>query len=454
MVSKTQAGVYARISLDRDGDAEGVERQVADALALAEARGWPVAETFVDNDRSAYSGRVRPEWNRLLSALGDGSVTHVVAWANDRLYRRTRDQLELMEAVRLAGGAIVTVKDGDIDPGSAEGRMRMGILANVAEFESARKAERVARAAEQRAASGRPHGRPSFGWKPSPTGWAIDEAAAMIVREGAMRVLRGESCGTIVADWNAQHLPTAAGAKTWNHRALRKVLRRPANAGLRIHRGNVVAPGTWPPLLDVETWEAVIARLNGRGGQKRPRTYLLTGVVICGEDGDRMVGHKANLPGYECRTCARRITSVRLDEYVSELVLGKLATPRLAERLARARSDRTEGSALRDVDKADARLADLAEMFGRGELEIAEYRAARSAAQARRTEAERRLSGKRSSRALVEAVASPEGIRGIWERQPVAWRREVIAAVIERIEVGPSVRPAWDPGRVSIAWRS
>ena len=68
-------------------------------------------------------------------------------------------------------------------PASAEGRMRMGIIANLAEFESARKGERVARAAEQRAASGRPHGRPSYGWTLDGAGkWTIEPDQTAMIR--------------------------------------------------------------------------------------------------------------------------------------------------------------------------------------------------------------------------------------------------------------------------------
>jgi site-specific DNA recombinase len=448
------SAVYARISEDRDGDAAGVERQVEDALALAQARGFSVTDRFVDNDVSAFSGRVRPEWDRLLAEIAAGNVTNVFAWASDRLYRRTADQLALMEAVRLAGGVIATVKDGDVDPSSAEGRMRMTILSSVAEFESSRKAERVSRAAEQRAAAGRPHGSPSFGWKLAPAGeWELDHDQATIVREGAVRVLRGESCGYICAEWNRQGLARAAGSGAWDHRALRKILRRPANAGLRIHRGQIVGPATFPPILDLETWEAVVSRLAARGGQRRPRSYLLTGTISCTADGERMVGHRAKTQGYECVACGRRIASDSLDAYATKRVLDKLATPRLAERLAHARSDAKEANALRDLDRAGTRLAELAAMFGAGDLDVTEYRAARSAAQDRRADAERRLSSRRSSRVLSEVLASPEGIRDVWERQGIAWRREVIRAVVERIEIGPATKSAWDPTRVRIVWR-
>jgi site-specific DNA recombinase len=449
------AAVYARISQDREGDAAGVERQVEDAIALAQARGFTVTDRFIDNDLSAFSGRLRPEWERLLAEIAAGNVTNVVAWASDRLYRRTIDQLTLMEAVRKAGGSILTVKDGDVNPKSAEGRMRMTILASVSEFESSRKSERVSRAAEQRAATGRPHGRPSFGWRLGPAGeWELDHDQAALVREAAARVLRGESCGTIIADWNRQGLATAAGADRWDHRALRKVLRRPANAGLRIHRDRIAGNGTWPPILDLETWEAVVSRLGARGGQRRPRRYLLTGGVACAEDGERMVGHKQKSEAYECIACHRRIDAARLDEHVTDLVLSKLTTPRLAERLAHARSDTKEGNALRDLDRAGTRLAELAAMFGAGDLDVVEYRAARSAAQDRRADAERRLSSRRSSWVLGEVLASPDGIRDIWERQGVPWRREVIRAVLERVEISPRRKPGWEPARVRPIWRT
>lgn len=63
------AGVYARISSDRSGDTLGVQRQIADCLALAERKGWTVAGQYVDDDVSAWSGRARPEYERCLRDL-------------------------------------------------------------------------------------------------------------------------------------------------------------------------------------------------------------------------------------------------------------------------------------------------------------------------------------------------------------------------------------------------
>jgi site-specific DNA recombinase len=73
-----RAAIYARISSDRDGDQLGVRRQLADCEALAARRGWEIAERYVDDDVSAYSGRVRPEYRRMLEDLTAGIVDAVV----------------------------------------------------------------------------------------------------------------------------------------------------------------------------------------------------------------------------------------------------------------------------------------------------------------------------------------------------------------------------------------
>ncbi len=61
-----RVGVYARISSDREGDQLGVRRQMEDCERLAEERGWVVVDLYVDDDISAWSGKRRPEYERLL----------------------------------------------------------------------------------------------------------------------------------------------------------------------------------------------------------------------------------------------------------------------------------------------------------------------------------------------------------------------------------------------------
>ena len=72
-----RAAVYVRISQDREGAGLGVARQEEDCRALCARKGWQVAGVYADNDVSAYSGRPRKEWTRLLADIGDGLIDAV-----------------------------------------------------------------------------------------------------------------------------------------------------------------------------------------------------------------------------------------------------------------------------------------------------------------------------------------------------------------------------------------
>ena len=46
---------------------------------------WSVSGLYVDNDLSAYSGKIRPEYRRLLDDLRSGVADAVIAWYTDRV---------------------------------------------------------------------------------------------------------------------------------------------------------------------------------------------------------------------------------------------------------------------------------------------------------------------------------------------------------------------------------
>ncbi|MBJ7287984.1 recombinase family protein [Williamsia sp.] len=48
---------------------------------LAERQGWQVAKVYVGEDISAYSGKVRSQYQQLLNDIAAKAITGVVAWA-------------------------------------------------------------------------------------------------------------------------------------------------------------------------------------------------------------------------------------------------------------------------------------------------------------------------------------------------------------------------------------
>src|SRR4051812_18324886 len=104
----TRAGIYVRISQDRAGDELGIKRQRDDCHKLAKGRGWAVAEVFADDDTSAYSGRRRPAYDRLLDAIKNGEIGAVVAWHPDRLHRSPSELEHFIDVVNASGAAVAT----------------------------------------------------------------------------------------------------------------------------------------------------------------------------------------------------------------------------------------------------------------------------------------------------------------------------------------------------------
>lgn len=159
------AAIYCRISLDRSGDGLGVERQEELCRKLADDRGWPVAEVYVDNDRSAFSGKPRPAYARMLTDIEAGERDGVICVDLDRLTRRPSELEVFMDLADRCGIALANVS-GDTDLSSSDGRFKARIMGAVARQESERKGERIHREAEQAAQRGVPRGsRRPFGYE-------------------------------------------------------------------------------------------------------------------------------------------------------------------------------------------------------------------------------------------------------------------------------------------------
>ena len=100
----------------------GVDRQEEDCRRLAEERGLEVGEVYVDDDLSAYSGKPRPAYLRLLEDLRGGRFGTVIAWHTDRLHRSPLELEEYIKICEEQGVATVTCKAGHIDLETPSGR--------------------------------------------------------------------------------------------------------------------------------------------------------------------------------------------------------------------------------------------------------------------------------------------------------------------------------------------
>ena len=204
----TAAAIYARISQDRDGLRAGVDRQVDECRALAVRLGWEIGAVYADDDVSAYSGRRRSEYERMLRDLREGTADGVLAWHPDRLHRRPRELEAFIQLVETHGFPIATVQAGEYDLSRPTGRAMARTLGAWSAHESEHKGERVKSAIRQRVEQGLPNGgvRP-YGYESD--GIRIRREEAAVIRKVAKRVIAGESLASIAQGLNDQGMPTA-----------------------------------------------------------------------------------------------------------------------------------------------------------------------------------------------------------------------------------------------------
>ncbi len=136
---------YARVSTDD----QNLDAQT-DALTAAGAE-------RIYADKISGSRKKRPELDRLLDQLRSGDV--VVVTKYDRLARSLRDLLDIVEAIKDAGGGFRSLAE-DIDTTTPAGRLVFHVFASIAQFERERISERTREGLQAARSRGRVGGRP------------------------------------------------------------------------------------------------------------------------------------------------------------------------------------------------------------------------------------------------------------------------------------------------------
>ena len=490
-------GLYARISEDDLGTEKGVLRQLEDGRALSGARGGQVVAEFSDNDVSALNGHYRPDYEALMAAVDACALDRIIVFHTSRLWRNRRERAEGIERLRAAGVSVLAVKGPELDLATASGRMMAGILGEFDTAESEIKGERVARAALQRAQEGRANGAVLYGWARA---YEYDDQSrvaafqdrehpveAEVVREIVRRLLGGEALRAITEDLNRRSVPApGAGQRRrhrakgqsqdgslWNKTSVKKIAIRPANVGLRPHhRGRpdeILIPAAWPPLIERDDHDAVVALLSqpGRNGVavSRPgrRMHLLSwGVGECGVCGSHLrvaargsVHYGVRKPLYVCERaeCVGR-DEARVDLFVSHLVVERLKRADLADLLVT--QDGVEIAALKRAEGIRARLARAADDYADDKITAEQLHriTARLKPELVRAETEARIHRVSPHLKLALDIAGAHA-EEVWSSKTVTERHAVVGVLIERVRILPVARkgPGFDPNSIEVVWK-
>lgn len=464
-----RAAVYTRLSRDPDGTETATARQAEDCRKLCRRNAWKVLTIYRDSDLSAYKKSVRrPEFERLLGDVHDGAIDVVVVWRLDRFTRQPRDLERFLDIAEPRRVALASCTE-PFDVSNGMGLLMARQFAAFANYESAVKAERVARKHVELAAAGQLSGGGSrpFGYEEDRVTIRRDEARP--IREAAKRVTAGETMRSILVDWTRRGVPTVSG-KPWRTTSFKRMLLSPRIAGLRDHAKVGPVKASWPGIIDRDMHARLkailtdpIRRKNGLGPARK---YLLTGMACCGLCGARLIA-RPKLDHRRCYVCATgpgcsgcgkiRQLAEPLEALIAESIFQRLESPEFARAVRNGHGADDDGELIADMQTLEDRLTQVEDdHYVRGVLPRDRYLRVRSQLEDRLQAARTELAAHTGKKVLASVPATSAALRTAWENRGLDWRRALVGAVLERVVLGPAVkgRNFFDPDRVSITWRS
>lgn len=485
MTEGRKAGIYVRISQDREGERWGVQRQEEDCRKLAARLGWQVVEVYDDNDMSAYNQRKpRPAYQRMWAKVESGRIDAILAVHTDRLYRRMRDLVDIIDLVESRDVVIKTTDSGDIELNTSAGREVAHHLAAAAQGASDRQGERIRRQKQQAAEQGLRHGGSrAFGWDliKDATGKVVDEVLnedeAKIICDAADRLLLGASLRAVCRDLNERGVQTVSG-KPWTSTTLKRMVLSPRVIGYRVYHGEGLVPNSLPAILDSETHVTLRKILNDENRRTNrfynKRYYLLGGgllrcwrcgaVLVARPTGERKRSYVCMAPVPQpgpdgCRNGKLRIIAEPLEDHVAKMVMTRyLESPALAQALA------DQGDAAAELKANLRKLEEIKESVRVNEddyrverlIDRDTYLKTKNKLETQRREVETKINAASGQRFLTSVPRDADELKAMYESGNHEWRRAFIESLVDHVVVGPGVRGLnkFDPRRIKIIYRA
>lgn len=442
---QAKAVVYARQS---SGKAKSIDDQIDECTDDAEEQGWTVASIHQDGvSASRFADKARDAWPRVLADIEARAFDVLILWESSRGDRDAEQWLGLLRRCRDQQVFIrITSHGRTYDLSNAHDFKALASDGIDSHFESEKLSLRTRRGVASAAKKGRPPmGTAPYGYRRvynkdtgKLEGQEPDPKTAPIVKEIFDRVARSEPLSEIQRDLNERRVPAPRGGQ-WRRLRIRELVTNPAFIGRRKHGGETY-PADWAPLVDEATFYAADRVLNEPARMKTARpgrqVHLLSYLARCSTCGKYITARSTY---YRCPQGHLNIRHAAADDFIRDMVLGRLAVPGIHAKLRQAGED-----ADREVVAARGQAAKL-----RAELDSWRLSAARNQTSpeslavieadlvARIREADRHADRAAIPPALRQFVGPDVDVRARWDAAPLPARRSLIEFLAEII-----VRPA------------
>lgn len=272
--------LYIRVSTSEQAkEGYSIGEQEERLKAFCKAKGWTVANTFIDGGYSGGNTK-RPALSELIRAVEKHQADAVLVYKLDRLSRSQKDTLTLIDLFLQNNCDFISMTE-NFDTSSPFGRAMIGILSVFAQLEREQIKERMSMGKEGRAKEGKYHGggnRP-IGYDYIDGHLIVNEFEALMIRELHRLFQEGKPI-RVICD-----IMESKGYRQWTARTVKRCLANPLYIG-KIKHNDVLYDGEHDAIIDEVTFNRTQELLNALPKSTKPVVYsLLGGLIYCARCG-------------------------------------------------------------------------------------------------------------------------------------------------------------------------
>lgn len=274
--------LYVRVSTEEQAvHGLSIEAQTAALEEWAKANGHKVVGIYIDAGISARKpAKKRPELQRLLADVQAGKGELIVFTKLDRWFRNIAEYYKVQEILERCHVDWRTIHE-DYDTSTASGRLKINIMLSVAQDEADRTSERIKAVMEMKRNKLEPlTGACPPGYKIDGKRFIKDTAKEKAITAFFQKYL---ACGSLARtfEYVQDNFGLTIGYQTAN-----KMLKNPCYYGHYFG-----ADGMTPPYISKDEFDK-IQSMRRRIVRKTEnnRVYIFSGLIVCGECGQRMGG--------------------------------------------------------------------------------------------------------------------------------------------------------------------
>lgn len=322
MNNKIRVAAYARVSTDKDDQANSFESQVKYFNELIDKKeNWQLVKVYSDEGISGTSTNKRTGFNSMIDDVMSGKFDFIVTKEVSRFARNTVDTLQVTRTLKENGVGVYFMLD-NINTLDKDGELRLTLMASLAQEESRKTSERVKWGQKRQMEKGIVFGRNLLGYKVEKGKLYLVEEEAEIVKkifhkyltEGKgthiiARELKEEGIMPYNPDGNAKY------KNDWSNTQILRILRNEKYVGdlcqkktytknyldhkKRYNRGEedkIYIKDHHPEIAIIsrEMWDATQEELQRRTTtteqkSKHSNRYWASGKIFCGVCGERFV---------------------------------------------------------------------------------------------------------------------------------------------------------------------